>query len=59
MNEQDGWFAGLIFDRQGKARYTEATFVRRGGLGSVHAAEISVLLVRFLASQNILEHLPQ
>jgi beta-lactamase class A len=48
MDAQDGWFAGLIFDRQGKARYSVATFVRRGGLGSGHAAEISVALARFL-----------
>jgi hypothetical protein len=29
----DGWFAGLIFDPQGKARFTVATYVRHGGLG--------------------------
>ena len=34
MDEQDGWFAGLVFDRQGKACYTVATFVRRVGLGA-------------------------
>jgi cell division protein FtsI/penicillin-binding protein 2 len=59
MDEQDGWFAGLVFDRQGKARYTVATVVRRGGLGSGHAAEISVLLAHFLAGENIPEHPPQ
>ncbi|HYM12309.1 MAG TPA: penicillin-binding transpeptidase domain-containing protein [Bryobacterales bacterium] len=56
MDAQDGWFAGLVFDRQGKARYTVATFVRRGGLGAGHAAEISVLLARFLAGQNTPKH---
>jgi cell division protein FtsI/penicillin-binding protein 2 len=56
MDEQDGlvrradFRALLIFDRQGKARYSVATFVRRGGLGSGHAAEISVVLARFLAN---------
>ncbi len=48
LNQQDGWFAGLIFDNQGKARYTVATFVRRGGLGGGNAAEISAQLARFL-----------
>jgi cell division protein FtsI/penicillin-binding protein 2 len=48
MNEQDGWFAGLVFDREGKARYTVATFVRRGGLGGGNAAEISAQLARFV-----------
>ena len=48
INEQDGWFAGLVFDRQGKARYTVATFVRRGGLGGGNAAEISAQIARFV-----------
>lgn len=43
-----GWFAGLVFDPQGKARFTVATFVRHGGLGSGHAARISVDLARYL-----------
>jgi cell division protein FtsI/penicillin-binding protein 2 len=59
LNEQDGWFAGLVFDRQKKPRYTVATFVACGGLGSGHAAEISVLLARFLAGDNSHEHFPQ
>lgn len=59
LDEQDGWFAGLVFDRQGKPLYTVATFVARGGLGSGHAAEISVLLARFLAGGNPSGHLPK
>jgi cell division protein FtsI/penicillin-binding protein 2 len=55
MNEQDGWFAGLVFDRQGKARYTVATFVRRGGLGGGSAAEISAQLARFMTDGNTRE----
>ena len=55
MNEQDGWFAGLVFDRQGKARYTVATFVRRGGLGGGSAAEISAQIVRFVTGGDIPE----
>lgn len=44
----DGWFAGLIFDPQGKARFTVATFVKHGGLGGGNAARISAELARFL-----------
>jgi cell division protein FtsI/penicillin-binding protein 2 len=51
MEAQDGWFAGLILDERGEARYTVATFVRRGGLGSGHAAEIGVTLARFFARE--------
>ena len=39
-SEQDGWFAGLIFDRKLKARFTVATFTRHGGTGGGNAAEI-------------------
>jgi len=45
----DGWFAGLVFDPQGKARFTVATFVRHGGRGGENAATISAQLARFLA----------
>jgi cell division protein FtsI/penicillin-binding protein 2 len=55
MNEQDGWFAGLVFDRRGKARYTVATFVGRGGLGGGSAAEISAQLARFVTDGNTRE----
>lgn len=48
----DGWFAGLIFDPQGKARYTVATFVRRGGPGGGNAAKISVELARFVIGER-------
>lgn len=51
LTAQDGWFAGLIFDQDGKPRYTVATFVRRGGLGSGHAADISVQVARYLAGE--------
>lgn len=44
----DGWFAGLIFDPQGKARFTVATFVRHGGFGGGNAAKISANLARFI-----------
>lgn len=48
MDQQDGLFAGLVFDRQGQPRYTVATFVRRGGRGGGNAAEISAQLARFI-----------
>jgi len=52
MEKQDGWFAGLVFDREGKARYTVATFVSGGGFGGVNAAEISAAVARFLAVED-------
>lgn len=50
--QSDGWFAGLIFDRQGIARFTVATFVRSGGLGGGHAARISAELARFVSGAS-------
>jgi hypothetical protein len=44
----DGWFAGLIFGPERKARFTVATFVRSGGFGGENAAKISADLVRYL-----------
>jgi len=48
----DGWFAGLIFDPENKARFTVATFVRSGGLGGENAAMISAQLARWLIGKN-------
>jgi len=47
-DQVDGWFAGLIFDPQGRARFTVATFVRSGGTGGQNAAQISAALARYL-----------
>src|SRR5204863_6858526 len=44
----DGWFAGLLFDPQGQARFTVATFVRSGGYGAGKAAQISAALARYI-----------
>jgi cell division protein FtsI/penicillin-binding protein 2 len=52
LDQQDGCFAGLIFDGSGKARFTVATFVRRGGIGGGNAAEISAAIARFLATES-------
>jgi cell division protein FtsI/penicillin-binding protein 2 len=48
----DGWFAGLIFDPQGKARFTVATFVRSGGYGGENAAKISAALARYIIGER-------
>ena len=34
----DGCFTGLIFDPQGKARFTVVTYVNHGGFGGVNTA---------------------
>jgi cell division protein FtsI/penicillin-binding protein 2 len=47
--QSDGWFAGLIFDSRGRARFTVATYVRRGGPGGGNAARLSAELARYLA----------
>ena len=52
-SEQDGWFAGLIFDRKLNARFTVATCIRRGGTGGGNAAEISAAVAHFLASDEM------
>jgi hypothetical protein len=46
-NPHDGLFAGLLLDRNGVARLTVVTSVRRGGFGSGAAAEISADVGRF------------
>lgn len=48
----DGWFAGLVFDPQGKARFTVATFVKRGGTGGGNAAKISAEITRYLIGKG-------
>lgn len=50
--QSDGWFAGLIFDSRGRARFTVATFVRRGGLGGGNAARLSAEMARYLAGRQ-------
>jgi cell division protein FtsI/penicillin-binding protein 2 len=48
--QSDGWFAGLVFDSSGKARFTVATFVRHGGPGGGNNAKLSAELARYLIS---------
>lgn len=40
----DGCFAGLVFDERGMARYTIASYVRRGGRGGGAAAQLAAEL---------------
>jgi cell division protein FtsI/penicillin-binding protein 2 len=51
-SESDGWFAGLIFDPQGKARFTIATFVRHGGPGGGNAAKFSAELAHYIIGES-------
>jgi hypothetical protein len=44
----DGCFAGLVFDPQGKARFTVVAYVKHGGFGGGNAARISAELARYL-----------
>ena len=48
----DGCFAGLIFDRAGKARFTVVTFVKHGGPGAGNAAQISAELARYIVGNG-------
>ena len=48
----DGCFAGLIFDPQGKARFTVVTYVKHGGLGGGNAARISAEIATYLTGSG-------
>lgn len=48
----DGWFAGLIFDPQVKARFTVATFVRSGGYGGENAVKVSAAVARYIIGEK-------
>lgn len=52
----DGWFAGLVFGPQGRARFTVATYVRHGGKGGENAAMISAQLARYLIENGVGEN---
>jgi cell division protein FtsI/penicillin-binding protein 2 len=47
----NGCFAGLIFDAEGKARFTVVTFVNHGGFGGGNAARLSAELARYLSGE--------
>jgi len=46
--QSDGWFAGLVFDAKGTARFTVATYVRHGGRGGGNAAQLSAEVAKFV-----------
>jgi cell division protein FtsI/penicillin-binding protein 2 len=47
----DGWFAGLMFDARGAARYTVVVHVRGGGAGGGAAARVAAALTRAAARE--------
>ncbi|HYL99632.1 MAG TPA: penicillin-binding transpeptidase domain-containing protein [Blastocatellia bacterium] len=51
-SQVDGWFAGLLFNRRGRARFTIATFVRSGRYGGEAAAHISTELARYIIGRD-------
>jgi cell division protein FtsI/penicillin-binding protein 2 len=48
----DGWFGGLIFDPNGKARYTVVVYLTRGGQGGRLPAGIAADLTRWFAENG-------
>ena len=52
----DGWSAGLVFDSEGSARFTVATYVRHGGKGGENAAMISAQLACYLIENGANEN---
>jgi cell division protein FtsI/penicillin-binding protein 2 len=51
--QSDGWFAGLVFDDKGAARFTVATYVKHGGFGAGNAAKISAAVARYLIDGGV------
>jgi hypothetical protein len=48
----DGWFAGLVYDPEGRPRYTVVVYLRRGAPGGRLPAGIAGEMVRFMAAQD-------
>lgn len=48
----DGWFAGLVHDAEGRARYTVVVYLRGGGPGGRQPAAIAAELARSLARRG-------
>ncbi|MEX2283956.1 MAG: penicillin-binding transpeptidase domain-containing protein, partial [Gemmatimonadota bacterium] len=46
----DGWFTGLVFDPENKARFTVTVYLRGGGPGAAQPADIAAHLTRTLVS---------
>ncbi|HET6232857.1 MAG TPA: penicillin-binding transpeptidase domain-containing protein [Longimicrobiaceae bacterium] len=46
----DGWFAGLMFGPDGRAKYTVVVYVRKGGQGGRVPGAIAAGMTRYMAS---------
>jgi cell division protein FtsI/penicillin-binding protein 2 len=51
--QDDGWFAGLVFDPEGRARYTVVAYLEAGGPGSRMPVAIAARMARALALSNL------
>lgn len=51
----DGWFAGLMFGPDGRARYSVVVYLRNGGQGGRSAAPLAAQMTRWMAQQAAAE----
>lgn len=51
----DGWFAGLMFGPDGKAKYSVVVYLQNGGQGGHSAAPVAALMTRWMAQQTALQ----
>ncbi|HET7464536.1 MAG TPA: penicillin-binding transpeptidase domain-containing protein [Longimicrobium sp.] len=51
----DGWFAGLMFGPDGRARYSVVVYLRNGGQGGRGAAPLAAQMTRWMAQQAAAE----
>jgi cell division protein FtsI/penicillin-binding protein 2 len=51
----DGWFAGLMFGPDGKARYSVVVYLQNGGQGGHSAAPVAAMMTRWFAQQTALQ----
>jgi len=51
----DGWFAGLMFGPDGRARYSVVVYLRNGGQGGRSAAPLAAQMTRWMAQQTAAE----
>jgi membrane peptidoglycan carboxypeptidase len=47
----DGWFAGLMFGPDGRARYSVVVYLQNGGQGGRSAAPLAAQMTRFMAQE--------
>lgn len=51
----DGWFAGLMFGPDGRAKYSVVVYLQNGGQGGHSAAPVAAMLTRWMAQQTALQ----